>query len=201
MVYKNLPLHSGHNPKQTKTMVADVFKSDNGCLLKAQLSSDSFVIPSTLYVWQEGRKPLCTTIVGYVSDTQTDLQSPVQFALSYSLVQVAVSKAHLFHHHLLPYLHHAEQEEPLVEYNTGKLLPLANSRPILNQQQVFFIIWMAIMMEMIMMWTMMRKNQTCYHYKSFYCQLHTVAFSGQMGTSLWISGYKINYEYWYECGE
>jgi len=62
---------------------------------------------------QEGRKPLCTTIVGYVSDSQTDLQSPVQFALSYSLVQ----------------------EEPLVEYNTGKLLPLANSRPILNQQQ------------------------------------------------------------------
>jgi len=62
---------------------------------------------------QESRKALCTTIIGYVSDTQTDLQSPVQFSLSYSLVQ----------------------EDPLVFYNTGRPLPLANSRPILNQQQ------------------------------------------------------------------
>ena len=57
---------------------------------------------------------------------------------------------HHRHHHYHPLLHLAEQEEPLVEYNTGKLLPLANSRPILNQQQVFVIILMVVMMEMIM---------------------------------------------------
>ena len=91
-------------------------------------------------LWQEGRKPLCTTIVGYVSDSQTDLQSPVQFALSYSLVQVTISNiAIVFLITViiaLFFIVMAEQEEPLVEYNTGKLLPLANSRPILNQQQV-----------------------------------------------------------------
>merc|ERR1719458_1835484 len=74
--------------------------------------SKSSVVEHMLVI-QEGSRHYCTSIVGYVSDSQTDLQSPVQFALSYSLVQ----------------------EEPLVEYNTGKLLPLANSRPILNQQQ------------------------------------------------------------------
>ena len=43
---------------------------------------------------QESRKALCTTIIGYVSDTQTDLQSPVQFSLSYSLVQVDAPSYH-----------------------------------------------------------------------------------------------------------
>ena len=75
-----------------------------------------------------------------MSDSQTDLQSPVQFALSYSLVQVTISNiAIVFLITILITLFFiviAEQEEPLVEYNTGKLLPLANSRPILNQQQV-----------------------------------------------------------------
>ena len=96
-------------------------------------------------LWQEGRKPLCTTIVGYVSDSQTDLQSPVQFALSYSLVQVTISNiAIVFLITViiaLFFIVMAEQEEPLVEYNTGKLLPLANSRPILNQQQVRLPWW------------------------------------------------------------
>ena len=46
---------------------------------------------TTLFSHQESRKALCTTIIGYVSDTQTDLQSPVQFSLSYSLVQVDAS--------------------------------------------------------------------------------------------------------------
>ena len=75
-----------------------------------------------------------------MSDSQTDLQSPVQFALSYSLVQVTISNiAIVFLITVITALFFiviAEQEEPLVEYNTGKLLPLANSRPILNQQQV-----------------------------------------------------------------
>ena len=75
-----------------------------------------------------------------MSDSQTDLQSPVQFALSYSLVQVTISNiAIVFLITViiaLFFIVMAEQEEPLVEYNTGKLLPLANSRPILNQQQV-----------------------------------------------------------------
>ena len=94
-------------------------------------------------LWQEGGKPLCTTIVGYVSDTQTDLQSPVQFALSYSLVQVTIPNIAIVF--LITVIITItvivvdEQEEPLVEYNTGKLLPLANSRPILNQQQVGFL--------------------------------------------------------------
>ena len=62
---------------------------------------------------QEGSRHYCTSIVGYVSDSQTDLQSPVQFALSYSLVQ----------------------DEPSVSYNTGAPLPSVDRFPILDQQQ------------------------------------------------------------------
>ena len=95
---------------------------------------------------QESRKALCTTIIGYVSDTQTDLQSPVQFSLSYSLVQVDASVIpphqchHHHHHHHHNHNHKTKQEDPLVFYNTGRPLPLANSRPILNQQQVLALI-------------------------------------------------------------
>ena len=55
----------------------------------------------------------CTSIVGYVSDSQTDLQTPVQFALSYSLVQ----------------------DEPAVSYDQGQPLPSVDRYPILDQQQ------------------------------------------------------------------
>jgi len=48
-----------------------------------------------------------------VSDSQTDLQTPVQFALSYSL----------------------EQEEPKVSYNSQNPLPSVDRFPILDQQQ------------------------------------------------------------------
>ena len=48
-----------------------------------------------------------------MSDSQTDLQSPVQFALSYALVQ----------------------EEPAVTYNQGYQLPTIDRFPILDQQQ------------------------------------------------------------------
>ena len=63
---------------------------------------------------QEGSRHYCTSIVGYVSDSQTDLQSPVQFSLSYSLVQ----------------------EEPRPAYDTGAPLPSVDRFPILDQQQV-----------------------------------------------------------------
>ena len=62
---------------------------------------------------QEGSRHHCTSIVGYVSDSQTDLQSPVQFALSYSLVQ----------------------DEPSVSYDQGKPLPSVDRFPILDQHQ------------------------------------------------------------------
>ena len=55
----------------------------------------------------------CTSIVGYVSDSQTDLQTPVQFALSYSLVQ----------------------DQPAVSYDQGQPLPSVDRFPILDQQQ------------------------------------------------------------------
>ena len=55
----------------------------------------------------------CTSIVGYVSDSQTDLQTPVQFALSYSLVQ----------------------DQPEVSYDRGRPLPSVDRYPILDQQQ------------------------------------------------------------------
>ena len=48
-----------------------------------------------------------------MSDSQTDLQSPVQFALSYALVQ----------------------DEPSVTYNQGHQLPTIDRFPILDQQQ------------------------------------------------------------------
>ena len=48
-----------------------------------------------------------------MSDSQTDLQTPVQFALSYSL----------------------EQEEPKVSYNSQNPLPSVDRFPILDQQQ------------------------------------------------------------------
>ena len=63
--------------------------------------------------FQEGSRHHCTSIIGYVSDSQTDLQSPVQFALSYSLVQ----------------------DEPSVSYNRGISFPSVDRFPILDQQQ------------------------------------------------------------------
>ena len=92
MVYKNLPKYPFNLSRietlkreaqlRVVTIVVNVLKIQNECSTEAQSFSINYMI-------QEGRKPLCTTIVGYVSDSQTDLQSPVQFALSYSLVQVA----------------------------------------------------------------------------------------------------------------
>ena len=90
-----------------------------------------------------------------MSDSQTDLQSPVQFALSYSLVQVTISNIATVFLIIttLFFIVIDEQEEPLVEYNTGKPLPLANSRPILNQQQVMIKITMTMFMMRMMMRT------------------------------------------------
>ena len=92
MVYKNLPKYPFNLSRietlkreaqlRVVTIVVNVLKIQNECSTQAQSFSVNHMI-------QEGRKPLCTTIVGYVSDSQTVLQSPVQFALSYSLVQVA----------------------------------------------------------------------------------------------------------------
>ena len=58
------------------------------------------------------RKMTCTTVVAYVS-THADLQTPVQFAMSYSLVQ----------------------EAPTMSYRRGTSLPDINDFPILNQSQ------------------------------------------------------------------
>ena len=55
----------------------------------------------------------CTDIVGYVGSTHSDLQTPVQFAMSYSLVQ----------------------DEPSMEYRAGAQLPNINDFPILNQAE------------------------------------------------------------------
>ena len=65
------------------------------------------------FSFQDVKQQHCTSIVGYVSDSQTDLQSSVQFALSYSLVQ----------------------DEPTVSYNLGQPLPSVDRYPILDQQQ------------------------------------------------------------------
>ena len=70
-----------------------------------------FYLKDTFF--QEGSRHHCTSIIGYVSDSQTDLQSPVQFALSYSLVQ----------------------DEPSVSYNRGISFPSVDRFPILDQQQ------------------------------------------------------------------
>ena len=133
MVFIKLPSHSERSPNLKQGKSYDhwwkFFKIQKDCSLELNVKLIAMF-------WQEGRKPLCTTIVGYVSDSQTDLQSPVQFALSYSLVQVTVFTLQCIVFLITATLFIDEQEEPLVEYNTGKLLPLANSRPILNQQQV-----------------------------------------------------------------
>ena len=55
----------------------------------------------------------CTSMVGYLSNTHTDLQTPVKFSLSYKMVQ----------------------DEPKVEYNAGQPMISVNQFPILNQQQ------------------------------------------------------------------
>ena len=58
------------------------------------------------------REEHCTDIVGYVS-THADLQTPVQFAMSYSLVQ----------------------DVPRMLYRRGAVMPDINEYPILNQAQ------------------------------------------------------------------
>ena len=55
----------------------------------------------------------CTDIVGYVGSSHSDLQTPVQFAMSFSLVQ----------------------DEPEMEYRSGASLPNINDFPILNQAE------------------------------------------------------------------
>ena len=60
-----------------------------------------------------GGQQHCTDIVGYVGSTHSDLQTPVQFAMSYSLVQ----------------------DEPKMEYLRGAALPTINDFPILNQAE------------------------------------------------------------------
>ena len=66
-----------------------------------------------LFLVQEGDREHCTTIVGYVSNDHTDLQSQVPFSLSYSLIQ----------------------KEPTMSYNSKEPLPAIDQFPILNQQQ------------------------------------------------------------------
>jgi len=70
------------------------------------------VVEHNLFI-QEGGRDYCTTLLGYLSNSQTDLQTAVKFSLSYSLVQ----------------------EEPHVTYNRDQSLPDIDQYPILNQQQ------------------------------------------------------------------
>ncbi|XP_059094879.1 integrin alpha-PS1-like isoform X2 [Tigriopus californicus] len=60
----------------------------------------------------EGRRAQCTAVIGYIGP-YADLQSPVQFAMSYSLVQA----------------------QPRMLYLPGASLPNINDYPILNQAQ------------------------------------------------------------------
>lgn len=69
-------------------------------------------IEHTLLIKAQG-EDYCTSLVGYLSNTHTDLQTPVKFALSYTMVQ----------------------DEPKVTYNAGQPLINVNQYPILNQQQ------------------------------------------------------------------
>ena len=69
-------------------------------------------IEHTLLIQEQGRD-YCTSMIGYLSNTHTDLQTPVKFALSYTLVQ----------------------DEPRVQYNSGQPMIKVNQYPILNQQQ------------------------------------------------------------------
>ena len=55
----------------------------------------------------------CIELIGYVGSTHLDLQTPVQFQMTYSLVQ----------------------EEPSMEYNQGQDLPNLDDYPILNQAE------------------------------------------------------------------
>jgi hypothetical protein len=70
------------------------------------------VVTDTIKI-NHGGTEHCTDIVGYVGSTHSDLQTPVQFAMSYSLVQ----------------------EEPNMEYKPGAPLPNINDFPILNQAE------------------------------------------------------------------
>ena len=64
-------------------------------------------------VIQKGDSDHCTNIIGYVGTRNSDLQSPVEFAMTYSLVQT----------------------EPSMEYSSYSSLPNINNYPILNQAQ------------------------------------------------------------------
>ena len=78
----------------------------------AEADSRSSQVEHRLSITEAGR-PQCTAILGYLSDSQADLQTPVRLDLSYSLVQ----------------------GEPTVSYDRGFPLPSVDLFPILDQQQ------------------------------------------------------------------
>ena len=78
----------------------------------AEADSRSSQVEHRLSITEAGR-PQCTAILGYLSDSQADLQTPVRLDLSYSLVQ----------------------GEPTVSYDRGAPLPSVDLFPILDQQQ------------------------------------------------------------------
>lgn len=78
-----------------------------------EVKRDSVVTDTiTITNGKNGDHEHCTEIVGYVS-THADLQTPVQFAMTYSLVQ----------------------DEPQMSYQRGAPLPRIDDFPILNQAQ------------------------------------------------------------------
>lgn len=79
----------------------------------SQLESNrSSIITDTIRI-SNGGEQYCTDIVGYVGSTHADIQTPVQFAMSYSLVQ----------------------DDPVMEFRKGADLPNINNFPILNQAE------------------------------------------------------------------
>lgn len=69
-------------------------------------------VEDTVVMLEAGRQQ-CTNILGYVGSTHLDLQTPVQFQMSYSLVQA----------------------EPTMAYNSVRPLPDMADFPILNQAE------------------------------------------------------------------
>lgn len=73
----------------------------------------STVVTDTIVLGEGALGNHCTDIIGYVGSTHSDLQTPVQFAMSYSLVQ----------------------SEPRMRYVRGAEVPDVDHFPILNQAQ------------------------------------------------------------------
>ena len=100
-------------PQKPMSRVYLRLADDSNSVLAGANSGKNSSVNGSVLIEAENGDQQCINVIGYVGNSHLDLQTPVQFHITYSL----------------------EQDQPIVQYNSGEALPSLDNFPILNQAE------------------------------------------------------------------